>query len=281
MNASREFSILRWNLQDQWNRQPDQIAVEEPLEIRLQVDGFSLRVTVTMRTPGNDEELALGFLWSEGLLPNFQAVQHVRRSPDPRLTEVENVVIVELKEGTEVDWRRLNRRVETTSSCGLCGRQSLASLELRQRSKPQGDPWPKGFQLNLLARQLRQGQSLFGLTGGVHASALFDYSGNLLVAREDVGRHNALDKVVGWCLQNAIWPASQTLLLVSGRISQELVQKAILAGIPNLIGIGAPSSLAIEMAREFEVTLLGFLRSDQVNVYSGEARLPSRTAMSG
>ena len=159
------------------------------------------------------------------------------------------------------------------SSCGICGRQSLKILKNLELSQPKGAPWPEDLSLGTLSEQLSISQNMFQKTGGVHASGLFNYDGNLICLREDVGRHNALDKVVGWGLDQKLLPAENTILLVRGRISFELVQKALLAGIPNLVGIGAPSSLAIELAKEFDLTLLGFLRENSVNVYSGEWRV--------
>jgi len=226
-----------------------------------------------MRTPGNDKELALGFLWSEGLIRDIESIQSVKRSADPRLEVSENVIVVELSAGTEVDWSRLNRRTDVQSSCGICGRQSLQSLKNFQISQPRGASWPEDLSLGIFLEQLSSSQNMFQRTGGVHASGLFDYDGNLICLREDVGRHNALDKVVGWSLDQQFVPAKDTILLVSGRISFELVQKALLVGIPNLVGIGAPSSLAIELAKEFDQTLLGFLRENSVNVYSGDWRI--------
>jgi len=197
----------------------------------------------------------------------------VKRSTDPRLEVSENVIVVELSAGTQLDWSRLNRRTDVQSSCGICGRQSLQSLKNFQISQPRGTSWPEDLSFGIFLEQLSSSQNIFQRTGGVHASGLFDYDGNLICLREDVGRHNALDKVVGWSLDKQFVPAKDTILLVSGRISFELVQKALLAGIPNLVGIGAPSSLAIELAKEFDLTLLGFLRENSVNVYSGDWRI--------
>ncbi len=273
MKSIRDFKVKILQKDGSRNSLLDAVAVEEPLEIRLSVEGFTLRVATTMRTPGNDKELALGFLWSEGIIRDIESIQSVQRSTDPRLEVSENVIVVELSAGTEVDWSRLNRRTDVQSSCGICGRQSLQSLKNFQISQPRGAPWPEDLSLGIFLEQLSSSQNMFQRTGGVHASGLFDYDGNLICLREDVGRHNALDKVVGWSLDQQFVPAKDTILLVSGRISFELVQKALLAGIPNLVGIGAPSSLAIELAEEFDLTLLGFLRENSVNVYSGEWRV--------
>ena len=273
MKSIRDFKVQVLQKDGSRNSLHDAVAVEEPLEIRLSVEGFTLRVATTMRTPGNDKELALGFLWSEGLIRDIESIQSVKRSADPRLEFSENLIVVEISAGTEVDWSRLNRRTDVQSSCGICGRQSLQSLKNFQISQPRGTSWPEDLSLGIFLEQLSSSQNMFQRTGGVHASGLFDYEGNLICLREDVGRHNALDKVVGWSLDKQFVPAEDTILLVSGRISFELVQKALLVGIPNLVGIGAPSSLAIELAEEFDLTLLGFLRENSVNVYSGDWRI--------
>jgi FdhD protein len=273
VKSIRDFKVQVLQKDGSRNSLHDAVAVEEPLEIRLSVKGFTLRVATTMRTPGNDKELALGFLWSEGIIREIESIQSVKRSTDPRLEVSENVIVVELSAGTQLDWSRLNRRTDVQSSCGICGRQSLQSLKNFQISQPRGTSWPEDLSLGIFLEQLSSSQNMFQRTGGVHASGLFDYDGNLICLREDVGRHNALDKVVGWSLDKQFVPAKDTILLVSGRISFELVQKALLAGIPNLVGIGAPSSLAIELAKEFDLTLLGFLRENSVNVYSGDWRI--------
>ena len=273
MKSILDFKVKVLQRDGSKNSLLDAVAVEEPLEIRLSVEGFTLRVATTMRTPGNDEELALGFLWSEGVIREMESIQSVKRSTDPRLEVSENVIIVNLSSETQVDWRRLNRRTDVQSSCGICGSQSLQSLKNLELSQPRGLPWPEDISLGTFLEQLSSSQNMFRRTGGVHASGLFNYDGNLICLREDVGRHNALDKVVGWGLDKKFLPAENTILLVSGRISFELVQKALLAGIPNLAGIGAPSSLAIELAEEFDLTLLGFLRENSVNVYAGEWRV--------
>ncbi|MDA0287810.1 MAG: formate dehydrogenase accessory sulfurtransferase FdhD [Proteobacteria bacterium] len=273
MKSIRDFKVQVLQKDGSRNSLHDAVAVEEPLEIRLSVKGFTLRVATTMRTPGNDKELALGFLWSEGIIREIESIQSVKRSTDPRLEVSENVIVVELSAGTQLDWSRLNRRTDVQSSCGICGRQSLQSLKNFQISQPRGTSWPEDLSLGIFLEQLSSSQNIFQRTGGAHASGLFDYDGNLICLREDVGRHNALDKVVGWSLDKQFVPAKDTILLVSGRISFELVQKALLAGIPNLVGIGAPSSLAIELAKEFDLTLLGFLRENSVNVYSGDWRI--------
>lgn len=232
----------------------DHVAVEEPLTLR--VNGAVL--SVTMRTPGEDEELALGFLYGEGLIERASDVLQVRGgeltlraplSPTPR------------------------RPFPTHAACGVCGRDSLPIvLEPPQRK---GGPLVSAALLPQLSTTVRAAQSGFETTGGLHAAGLFTHEGTLLCLREDIGRHNAVDKVVGWALQEEHLPLTESLLFVSGRVSYELVQKAARAGIPILIAVGAPSSLAVAMCQEADITLVGFLRSERFNTYSGEWRLVS------
>ncbi|VTS06601.1 formate dehydrogenase accessory sulfurtransferase FdhD [Tuwongella immobilis] len=249
----------------------DLLAVEEPLEIRL---GFGPRaarqsaaISVTMRTPGHDRELALGFLFNEAVLTNAQSVEDWH-SP------TRGVIQAELAPDVRVDLNRLHRNVYTTSSCGVCGKASLDAVavalpDLLDESGPTIAP---ELLLELPAK-LRQAQAVFEQTGGLHASALFDSSGQLLAMREDVGRHNALDKLIGWALESGQIPLRNSVLLVSGRVSFELTQKALMAGIPILAAVGAPSSLAVELADSQGQTLVGFLRDGRYNVYTGAARL--------
>ncbi|MEW6282389.1 MAG: formate dehydrogenase accessory sulfurtransferase FdhD [Candidatus Eremiobacterota bacterium] len=252
-----------------FRRRSDLVADEEPLEIRIQ----GRAVAVTMRTPGHDFELAAGFLYGESVLTDPGQVQRIAYCAEPQNY---NVVNLELKSGHEVDFARLSRHVYTTSSCGVCGKASLDLVEQACPRRPIGsavrlDP---AFLTGLPAR-LRQAQSLFERTGGLHGSGLFDAGGSLLDAREDVGRHNALDKVVGARFLAGKLPADDCVLLLSGRASFELLQKAVLAGIPVVASVGAPSSLAVEVARRYGVTLVGFLSDRRFNVYSGEERLSS------
>ena len=243
----------------------DLLAVEEPLEIR--VNG---RVaSVTMRTPGNDAELAAGFLFSEGVIRDAAEITAIRSCGTG------NVIRVELTTAEHIDVARLERHFYTSSSCGACGKTSLASLETMPRW-PIEPPGARGVSPDLvltLPAALREAQAIFASTGGLHASALFDSDGRLLALREDVGRHNALDKVVGSELLAGRLPASDRILLVSGRASFELVQKATMAAIPILAAIGAPSSLAVQLARRAGMTLLGFLRDGRFTVYAGAERL--------
>ncbi len=238
--------------------QPDAVAVEEPLEIR--VDGEP--VAVTMRTPGHDEELALGFLYGEGLIDTA-------RPAGPPGDLAGNTVVVAGPLLRELP----SRRFYTTSSCGVCGKGAIEEVAVHLPNRP-GRAGERRFARALLGDlPNRLVQPGFERTGGLHATGLFDADGALLCVREDVGRHNAMDKVVGWALQEGLLPLSRSLLCVSGRLSFELVQKAAVAGAPVLVGVGAPTSLAISLAREAGLTLGGFAGRGRVNVYSGEQRL--------
>lgn len=244
----------------------DIVAREEPLEIR--VEGRS--VAVVMRTPGHDEELAAGFLVTEGVISRPRDLLEISQCPSTG-NHHGNVVDV-LLGGTQVDWESLTRHVFSASSCGLCGKTSIDSVF--QRFPPASADFQVGAEvISALPDRLRAAQEAFELTGGLHASALFDLEGNLLVLREDVGRHNALDKVLGHALLHGLLPLDRHLLLVSGRVSFEIVQKALAGGIGLLAAISAPSSLAVDFARAANQTLIGFLRGKTMNVYTGAQRL--------
>ncbi|MEU4697836.1 formate dehydrogenase accessory sulfurtransferase FdhD [Nonomuraea dietziae] len=245
-------------------RRRDSLAAEEPLEIR--VGGQTL--TVTMRTPGDDFDLAAGFLVSEGTLASSQDISTMRHCAD---LETYNVLDVRLAPGVEAPEAR---NFSTTSSCGVCGKASLEAVRTVARWSARDDPARIGSHvLRELPDRLRAAQRVFDRTGGLHAAGLFSLEGEALCVREDVGRHNAVDKLVGWALREDRLPLSGTVLMVSGRASFELVQKAVMAGIPVLAAVSAPSSLAVELAAEEGLTLIGFLRGDSMNVYSGEHRL--------
>jgi FdhD protein len=239
------------------DRGKDEVAVEEPLEIR--VDGQAL--AVTMRTPGHDEELALGFLYGEGLISGPRKVG---------LTEdfAANVVEVQGPLEREVS----NRRFYTTSSCGVCGKGALEEVAVLSRPLPDGPRIPRAL---LAGLPDRLEQPTFERTGGLHATGLFDSDGGLIVVREDVGRHNAMDKVIGRALLEAMVPLGERILCVSGRLSFELVQKAAVAGAPILVGVGAPSSLAVSLADDRGMTLCGFTRRGKTNVYTHPERVVS------
>ncbi len=229
----------------------DEVAVEEPLEIR--VNGAP--VAVTMRTPGHDEELALGFLVSEGLSP-------VRAALPADLAA--NTIDVEIP---DFDLALLARNFYTTSSCGVCGKGALEAVAV-EAERVESDLRVPAAVLSVLPSRLRAGQATFTATGGLHATGLFDEAGELLCLREDVGRHNAMDKVIGWALGERRLPLERCILCVSGRLSFELVQKAAVAGCPVVVAVGAPSTLAVDLARDRGVTICGFVRDDRANVYS-------------
>jgi FdhD protein len=253
-------------------RQPDRLAVEEPMELR--VGGRPL--AVTMRTPGHDVELGHGFLLTEGAIATLNDVVSARYcdSRDGKGRHTYNVLDVALAPGVTPPPSGLDRNFYTTSSCGVCGKASLDTVRLRSRFSPAEDPAVVSQQtLFGLPDALRAGQHLFDSTGGLHAAGLFTTDGRLLVVREDVGRHNAVDKVLGWALLNGRIPAGGCMLMVSGRASFELVQKAVMAGVPVLAAVSAPSSLAVDLAAESGLTLIGFLRGTTMNVYAGAQRI--------
>ena len=252
---------------------PDSLAAEEPLEIRV----GSKPLTVTMRTPGNDFDLARGFLVSEGVVAAESDIAAIRYCAGATADggNTYNVLDVLLAQGVPLPDVSVERNFYTTSSCGLCGKASLDAVRTSSRWRVDRDP----LRLNAativtLPDKLRAAQRVFASTGGLHAAALFDADGDLWCVREDVGRHNAVDKVIGWALDQRRLPLSGATLMVSGRASFELVQKAVMAGIPALAAVSAPSSLAVDLAREMGVTLIGFLRGSSMNVYSAAERIP-------
>lgn len=246
-------------------RREEVLATEEPLEIRLDGRSFS----ITMRTPGHDVELAVGLLHGEGVVRGPDDLIAVRYCTDPGVEQRYNVVTVDLAPHVVVDWERLRRLLVTTSACGVCGTASLSALHERGVGPVTPGPVLDPAFVAGLPDRLRAGQTLFDRTGGVHAAGLFDARGTALVVREDVGRHNAVDKVVGWALTSGRLPLRDTVLAVSGRTSYEIVQKAVAAGIPVLVGVSAPSSLAVSTAAEFGATLVGFTREGRFTVYTG------------
>ena len=251
---------------------PDSIAVEEPLELR--VDGHPL--AVTMRTPGHDVELAHGFLHTEGVIGTLDDVRSARYcdSRDDEGRNTYNVLDLGLAPGVPAPEVGVERNFYTTSSCGVCGKASLDAVRLKSRHSPLGDPMRVPLEvLASLPDALREQQQVFDRTGGLHAAGLFTANGELLVVREDVGRHNAVDKVVGWALLDGRVPARGCVLVVSGRASFELAQKAVMAGIPVLGAVSAPSSLAVELADECGLTLAGFIRNGSMNVYTHGDRI--------
>jgi FdhD protein len=261
--------------------QPDLLAVEEPLEIRLGygevADRQQRSLSVTMRTPGHDLELALGFLFTEGIIQHRAQVRSLRHCTDlGRQEAAGNIVRVELQPDVRVSLGTLARNFYTTSSCGICGKASIEAV--RQTGcpvLPRSGTLAAPALIHQLPARVRASQAVFDHTGGLHAAALFTASGELLLLREDVGRHNALDKVIGAALQQERLPCQHGLLFLSGRISFELVQKALMGGIPLVAAVGAPSSLAVQMADEVGMTLVGFVRNGSFNVYTHGWRLSS------
>jgi FdhD protein len=255
----------------------DEAAAEEPLEIRvIPGDGPEsppYRIAVTMRTPGSDFELAAGFLVSEGLLHSPDDVTRIAYCTEPGQPQPHNLVNVTLAGGVPFDRERFRRNVYTTSSCGVCGKASLEQVRATVDRPPVGRFRIASRTLESLPSRITSAQRIFDRTGGLHAAALFRPDGELLVVREDIGRHNALDKLVGNRFLARSLPESNTLVLVSGRAGFELVQKAAVAGIPFLAAIGAPSTLAIALAREQGMTLVGFLREGRFNIYCGAERV--------
>ena len=253
------------------------MAVEEPLEIRVETleagRRVSRSVSVTMRTPGHDFELAAGFLFAEGILRFRDQVREIAYCSAEEPQEY-NLVSVRLREGVVLDPGLLSRNFYTSSSCGVCGKASLEAVEIKGcEPLVSGALRLEGDLVARLPEVLRGGQAAFQRTGGIHAAGLFDAGGGLRTLREDVGRHNAVDKVVGHALLEGETPLHERVLVVSGRTSFEIMQKALVAGIPVVVAVGAPSSLAVDMARRFNMTLVGFARGAVFNVYAGGERI--------
>jgi len=269
--ASRSVDLTQVT---EWNdgsavRKDDFLAAEEPLEIRIGENPLS----VTMRTPGHDVELAAGFLFTEGLVQRREqivALENVTSNDDGKRG---NVVRAELSSEALPDFDKLRRHFFAASSCGICGKASIDAVRSRLLRTPNPDFRVAPNLIVRLPEALRSAQDVFERTGGLHAAALFDAEGKLLIVREDIGRHNAVDKVVGWALLNGLIPLSDCVLLVSGRGGFEIIQKAIVAGIPVVASVSAPSSLAVQLARELRLTLIGFLRGNRFVVYAGEDRV--------
>lgn len=250
----------------------DQLAIEEPLEIQIiygdKTNRTQRTISITMRTPGNDEELALGFLFTEGIIQNKNQITNTHVSP------LENKALITINENENLNLQNTERNFYTTSSCGVCGKTSIDAIKTISTYNNITDTIrisPSIFYQ--LEKSLRQQQTLFDSTGGLHASALFDLQGNFITLKEDVGRHNALDKLIGAAFLKDELPLTNKILLLSGRASFELIQKATMAGIKIIAAVGAPSSLAVQLAEEAGITLIGFLRNEQFNIYTGEERL--------
>jgi FdhD protein len=255
------------------------ISIEEPLEMIVRYkknnNWIDNSISVTMRTPKNDEDLIIGLLFSEGIihkLPEIEKVESLGHKTGK--LKLRNKIRVTLNNGENLDVKHLRRNFLTNSSCGVCGKASMDSLEIICKTKINKDnPKIKSSLVTEIPNLLKQSQSEFSKTGGIHASALFDQDGKVLVVREDVGRHNALDKVIGHCFKNSIFDTKNQFIACSGRLSFELIQKTLMANIGLLMGVGAPTSLAIDLAKRFDITLIGFIKSDSFNIYCGENRI--------
>lgn len=265
MKENAFIKILCWRKGSELSRCLDECAVEEPLEIRVD----NQPVSVTMRTPGHDDELAAGFLVSEGLIKNRSDVLKIE--PYPRNKD-KNVINVFLAPDVAVDFQQLTRHVFVSSSCGLCGKATIESVH-QHFPKIKSKVSVAAKTILGLPGKLRFAQTTFDRTGGLHAAAIFDLKGNLIVLREDVGRHNAVDKVLGHAFLNNNFPLTQNILMVSGRASFEIMQKALAARIPVICAVSAPSSLAVEFAQSSGQTLVGFLREERMNIYSHAKRI--------
>lgn len=258
----------------QVRRKSDYVATEEPLEIQLRAGANQQTVAITMRTPGNDYELAAGFLYNEGVIQHKADITQMIYCVDGQQALQEyNLLRVNLAATQLPELHQLDRHFFTTSACGVCGKTMLDDLSQRILPPLATDLQVTPALLATLPHTLRQAQKLFDSTGGLHAAALFSANGELVVAREDVGRHNALDKLIGWGVLNQALPFHDKLILVSGRASYELLQKCRVAGASIFCAVSAPSSLAVELAEHFGITLIGFLRGDRFNVYTGFERI--------
>ena len=276
----------------------DSLAIEEPLEIQIAYGPRGLRetrsISVTMRTPGNDFDLAAGFLMTEGVVRDANDIIQItgargsfgedNPSPEtmdsPKLGSKQNVIRVELGTEVEVSLANLQRNFYTTSSCGICGKASLLALRTVCPPRAKNNFSVDAKLLYELPGRLRASQGVFDRTGGLHAAGLFDSTGNLSALREDVGRHNAVDKLIGSEFLADRTPLRDRLLLLSGRASFELLQKALMGGLPMVVAVGAPSSLSVQVAKEFDITLVGFLRGDHFNIYHGSERINGCTSAS-
>jgi FdhD protein len=252
----------------------DLLAAEEPLEIRITFLQSTKRVekalSVTMRTPGNDEELAIGFLISEGIINSYEDIISVKHCLQVPAEAQGNVIRVILKDEVEVDWESLQRHFYASSSCGVCGKSALGNISCQIPERSSGTIEVKENLIYELAGRVQEAQNVFQYTGGIHAAAIFNEKGDLKCLREDIGRHNAVDKVVGFAIQQNLDLNENPILWVSGRAGFELVQKALMAGFRMMVAVGAPSSLAAELANENDFILIGFSRNERFNIYSGD-----------
>ena len=275
---SSKYKTIKYK-QNKLTNTDDLISIEEPLEMIVHYkeknEWIDNSISITMRTPGNDENLVIGLLYNEGIINTFSEISKIELMGEKvGEYDLQNKIRVTLKNTNNLDIKHLRRNFLTNSSCGVCGKTSMDSLEIICKTKINKDvPKIENSLINKIPDLLRQSQSEFSKTGGIHASALFNKEGKPLVIKEDVGRHNALDKVIGHCFKNSILDTKNQFIACSGRLSFELVQKTLMANIGLLMGVGAPTSLAIDLAKRFDMTLIGFVKSDSFNIYCGEGRI--------
>lgn len=257
---------------------PDLLAIEEPLEIRIGYGPADAReqkcISVTMRTPGNDEELALGFLFSEGIITHINQIESIKHCIDKGKQEANNIIRAELKPEVFINWDKIVRNFYTHSSCGVCGKSSIDALDtMSQFNLMIEKKVVSAAAFYKLSELTKQQQTVFKHTGALHAAAFFSFQAELLALREDIGRHNALDKLIGYCFIKNELPVQNKILWLSGRLSFELIQKAYMAAIPIVVAVGAPSSLSVQLAQEKNITLIGFLNEKRFNVYTHPERI--------
>ena len=275
---SSKYKTIKYK-QNKLSHTDDLVSIEEPLEMIVRYkeknEWMDDSISITMRTPGNDENLVIGLLYNEGIINNFSEIAKTELIGEKvGQYDLQNKIRVTLKNANNLDIKLLKRNFLTNSSCGVCGKTSIDSIEVTCKKKLNpSKPIIKASLVTKIPNILRQQQSEFSKTGGIHASALFDSDGNQLILKEDVGRHNALDKVIGQRLKNSKLDNDNQFIACSGRLSFELVQKTLMANIGLLMGVGAPTSLAIDLAKRFDMTLIGFVKSDSFNIYCGEKRI--------
>ncbi len=278
MSASGVQSTKVVRIGEGKKEETDLVAVEEPLAIRLEYSVNTRRqlrdLSITMRTPGHDFELALGFLFTEGIIQSKDDITDIRYCQSAQQTsEAENVVRVSLSPNVPIDWQKLQRHFYTTSSCGVCGKTSIDAVQTVCPNLSISNFSVSPEVIHQAPVKLREAQLIFEYTGGLHAAGLFSQAGELLLWREDIGRHNALDKLIGAALSQPEMSLTSTFILLSGRISFELVQKTLMAGVPLLAAVGAPSGLAIQLAQQYNLGLIGFIRNQRFNIYHGHQRV--------
>ena len=273
-----KYKVLKLKSKKQENIDDD-ISIEEPLEMILKYKKnnkwVNENISITMRTPGDDEDLIIGFLFNEKIIENFNQIEKIEKKREKAgKYNLQNKIVTTINSSENIDIGKLRRNFLTNSSCGVCGKTSIDSLEVIKTDKIKKTVPKLSYKTIIQAPELlRQNQSEFSKTGGIHASGLIHSSGKIVAVREDVGRHNALDKVIGYSFKNSLFDTKNQFIACSGRLSFELVQKTLMANIGLLMGVGAPTSLAIDLAKRFDMTLIGFVKSDSFNIYCGENRI--------